>query len=162
YSSNRFVKDTYSSDPIVNEYLRGVLWNDDPAILLFHEDENNDWNYTYGVAWYARFTVAEHSSEVDYANLTGRSHFFDLQFLHAMASVSGEAPQDTLAKIMLWAEVMYKVAIGVILLSTKLADVRVVSAQSSGTAVFSYQLASFFNSATTPTDKDTINYLLTQ
>jgi hypothetical protein len=45
--------------------------------------------------------------------LAGRSHYFDLSsFFHAMAERKGEQPQDTLAKIMLWAEVMYRLSIG--------------------------------------------------
>ena len=154
--------DKYSENPIVNEYLRGVLWNDDPAILLFDEDPDSNWNYSFGVAWFARFKIAAHSNEIDWQNLTGRSHYFDLQFLHGMAPTLDEDPRDTLAKILLWAEVMYKVAIGDIAPSTRLADVGVVSSQTSGAAVYGYQLASFFDNKTFPKGSDTINYLLTQ
>lgn len=49
---------------------------------------------------------------LDKPNLIGRSHFGDLQWLHAMGSSVGEEPRKTKAKILLWMEVMYNVAIG--------------------------------------------------
>ncbi len=41
-----------------------------------------------------------------------RSHFGNLQFLHAMATKLGEPAQTTKDKLMSWLEVMYKLACG--------------------------------------------------
>ena len=100
------------SDQATNEFLRGVLWNDDPAVLMFDENRATNWRFSLGIAWLYKFETAKRATVNDLANLTGRSHFFDLQFLHAMAEKEGEEPADTLAKIMLWAEVVYRLSIG--------------------------------------------------
>src|SRR5690606_11434203 len=87
-----------------DELLRGVLWNDDPAMLLFDEDEDDNWNFSTGLSWFVAFWLAKSAAANNVTNLTGRSHFFDLQFLHAMAETPGEQPGETLARTMMWAE----------------------------------------------------------
>jgi hypothetical protein len=78
-----------------------------------------------------------------------------------MAKEEGERPQDTLAKIMLWAEVMYRLSTGEgVQASDKLAAVNVVSQQMAGAAGYGYSLASFFTDQSRPTGNDTLNALL--
>ena len=57
--------------------------------------------------------------------ILNRSHFGDLQFLHAMASRVGDRAQDTKLSILIWAEFAYKVASGSIPANTMLKDVPV-------------------------------------
>src|SRR4029453_12559088 len=76
------------------------------------------------------------------ADLTGRGHFGDLQFLHGMAARVAEAPHDTLAKILLWSEVVYRLSIGEGLTgATTLAAAPVTSSVPGPSATFSYTLA---------------------
>ena len=80
-----------------------------------------------------------------------------------MASEVGEEPQDTLAKILLWIELAYKLSIGEGILRTDtLASVAVSSSVSSNTTSYSYSLARFFGAATAPLGSDTLNFLLTR
>ena len=44
------------------------------------------------------------------ASLLVRSHFGDMQFLHAMGAVDGEAPDVTQRRVLMWAEFTWKVA----------------------------------------------------
>lgn len=57
-------------------------------------------------------------------DLLYRSHYGDLQFLHAMASKRDETAQETKRKMMLWAEFVYKVGVGVIDTTATLASLR--------------------------------------
>ena len=46
---------TYSNATVeAREYLRVVLWNDDPAVLFFEDDDDDNWNFTLGGVknWY--------------------------------------------------------------------------------------------------------------
>jgi hypothetical protein len=151
------------SDQAVDEFLRGVIWNDDPAILMFDENASDNWLFNWGIGWYAAFYFAGHATMNNVTNLTGRSHYWDMQFLHAMAAAPGEAPQDTLAQIMLWAEVMYRLAIGEGVTRTdELAGIQITSSVAGNAATYSYSMASFFDDLARPTSRDTIGYLLTQ
>ena len=137
----------------VKEFLRGAVWNDDPACLLF-DDTNPSANYTLssGVEWAAVFKLSEYSGEkgifgklVSFVSparaptVTGRSHFGDLQFLHAMASKDGESPADTRNKILMWLELMYRLASGDPAVSedTQLQHVRLPSAAIQPDVLFS-------------------------
>jgi hypothetical protein len=148
-------------DQAVNEFLRGVIWNDDPAILMFDEDPDNDWNFSSGISWYYHFRNAEGASANDLSNLTGGSHFFDLQFLHAMGSQTGEAPNETRAKIMLWAEAMYQLSIGEGVQPDDRLDTVAVSSPVAGTAN-SFKLSGFFTDESDPKGSDTLRTLLTR
>ncbi|KAG9853766.1 hypothetical protein KCU98_g2812, partial [Aureobasidium melanogenum] len=98
------------------EYLRGAVWNDDPQGLLFKDTADNNHRYWTGYDWFSRYRDGakewQDGRPQDNAlrNPTGRSHYGDLQFLHCMACHSGEAPQETKRKMMVWLEVMYKLA----------------------------------------------------
>jgi len=98
------------------EYVRGAIFNDDPDSLLFDDSENQNHEHSSGLTWLAKFKMgkydwAENTSD-KMTNATGRSHFGDLQFLHCMASDSSEKAQATKDKIMIWVEVLWKLATG--------------------------------------------------
>jgi hypothetical protein len=155
---------TPGSDLYVNEFLRGVVWNDDPAILLFRERLSTNWDMSQGVGWLLAFTLAGWGKTNDPTNLTGRSHFFDLQFVHGMAFEEGELPQVTLAKVLLWAEIMYRLSVGDGLTGAeRLSDVPITSTVTDPAGVaHSAKLSQFFGPATKPRGDATLRYLLTQ
>jgi hypothetical protein len=148
-------------DQAVNEFLRGVLWNDDPAVLMFNEDADNNWNFSTGAAWGVNFERAKYLDTSNKQNLTGRSHFFDLQFLHAMATQAGEDFNDTRAKILLWAEVMYRLSIGEGVQADDRLDAVTVQTIVAGTGK-TYMLSDFFDQDTDPKGSDTLRTLLTR
>ncbi|MYM30958.1 hypothetical protein GTP58_21710 [Duganella sp. CY15W] len=141
----------------VNEFLRGVFWNDDPEVLLFDDNKWDNWDFSSGITWKKHFDAAAKAASNDLNNLTGRSHYWDLQFVHAMASAVGEDPKDTRAKILLWAETMYKFAVGEgISASDTLKSIPVTSAFGATT----YSMNTFFTAASTPSETQTIGYLI--
>jgi hypothetical protein len=42
---------TVGSNLDINEFFRGVIWQDDPALLLFHDLTRTNWAFTTGYAW---------------------------------------------------------------------------------------------------------------
>ena len=110
------------ADPLI----RGVWWNDDPNQLLWR------WDYptwvvwmddahriaTRGRNWLGRRTTLNQTYKMQY-----RSHYGDLQFLHAMANADGETAAEVRERILLWAGFAYRVALGDIPIGTRLEDV---------------------------------------
>lgn len=90
------------------QFIRGVIWPDDPKGLLFDKPEGTT-DYSSGAAWYEEFDEDEKD---DPGALTARSHFGDLQFFHAMASTEGETPGETKAKIEKWSRFLADVSTG--------------------------------------------------
>ncbi|KAF4337769.1 hypothetical protein FBEOM_8366 [Fusarium beomiforme] len=88
------------------EFFRGVVWNDDPSCLLFEDITEDNRMFGLGVEWLNAFKFGDEKC------MTKRSHMGDLQFLHGMGSVMGEKPHKTRRNIMMWMEVMYKLACG--------------------------------------------------
>ena len=113
-------------DPKVVQYIRGVFWNDDPCAQLLTENEFLPLKPSFGAAWYVDFSNAgaEKNPASEFQQLScpllGRSHFGDLQFLHGMADQDGIKPAETLARLLGWASVTYRIAIGVIGANTPL------------------------------------------
>jgi hypothetical protein len=108
-----------------------------------------------GLLWWYNYSI----NSMSQSNITKRSHKGDLQFFHAMGSVVGEAPDDTLAKIRLWAEVMYKLSIGQGLLpSDKLSSVPIVTNSKSASYTLKWTISPYATTAQT----QTLNYLLTR
>ena len=108
-------------------FRQGVVWNDDPTVLLW-KDSNDNTAQSFEAQWLALFGVAKMMTKLGYSytnkdHLLGRSHFGDLQFLHSMATKNCEKSNATLEKIMLWAEFTYKVGTGRISRETKLRNV---------------------------------------
>lgn len=100
------------------EYIRGAVWNDDPECLLYSNraDNNHDLTTVGSVLWAKQYLKGEADWKTGdglrFRNPTGRSHYGDLQFLHCMACETGEKPEESKRKVMLWLEVMYKLAAG--------------------------------------------------
>jgi hypothetical protein len=112
------------------EYMRGVIWNDDPEGQFFDDNTTRTDDFASGIPWGLKFKVAERNAEKGRSygpkdDLLPRSHFGDLQFLHGMGSRDGEAAAVTQGHVMLWAEFTYKVAIGDIAGTTKVDSVPV-------------------------------------
>jgi hypothetical protein len=148
-----------TAPPEIHEFVRGVIWNDDPAVKFFTDTATDNWAWSPGggAAWFGLFTWAEHSN-LSMTNIIGRSHFWDLQFLHAMGSSVGEDPLETLAKIMLWLEIMYKLSIGQGIKGTDtIESIPIISRF--GTTEF--KLGSFFTASSEPKKSDTLITLLT-
>lgn len=123
-------KDAKYNAKDVWEYNRGVIWNDDPEGLLFDNNEKENDNWSSGYLWNEHFKggkkAAKKKKEIGVDdNLTARSHFGDLQFMHAMAQKDGEKASETKSKMMMWAEFTYKVSIGIIAEDVKLKDIPV-------------------------------------
>ena len=110
-------------DPSLQQYVRGVVWADDPKSWLFDEAAGTG-NYSSGLKWYDEFDPSEKD---DPAALIARSHYGDLQFLHAMASADAEHPLATRAKVLEWARFLVRVAKGEIAGSAKLRDVPITA-----------------------------------
>jgi hypothetical protein len=95
-------------DVSAQQFIRGVIWPDDPKGLLFDEPEGTR-DYSSGAAWLEEFDEDEKD---DPAALTARSHYGDRQFFHAMASKEGEKPGETKARIKQWARFLADVSTG--------------------------------------------------
>lgn len=105
--------------------LAGVRWNDDPPFIF----ASNSGNFsgcrsgqtvrlvTQPQCWANTFKDGEARAargiKLDGSNATilVRSHFGDLQFLHAMASTDNEAASETQAKILAWSEFTWRLAL---------------------------------------------------
>ncbi|NWE77739.1 hypothetical protein [Pseudomonas yamanorum] len=86
--------------------LGGVEWNDDPEELA-----RKAWHYGGVKMLLAYGKRIDNPSLED--KITRRSHFGDMQFLHAMLPLGMENDQDAAkAKIMDWIKATYEVAIG--------------------------------------------------
>lgn len=109
------VTERRSSDPgnWGNALIRGVWWNDDP----------NQWLYSWHYPKWLGYMKDAESIATTGRNLRGqrrqinatylmlyRSHYGDLQYLHAMANADGEDPRTTRDRILDWMEFAYKVA----------------------------------------------------
>lgn len=161
-------------DPKINEFMRGVFWNDDPAVLMFDHDQDSDSNFSSGIEWSDKFDDAEDASSNDLTNITGRSHFWDMQFLHGMAVIGQEDPRVTRFRALMWAEAMYKLSIGESVTSegtmstpsdvsnTKLKDVIIPADPTQYDPEINIQFSSYFSAATVPNNTVTLHKLLTE
>jgi hypothetical protein len=130
--------------------LAGVRWNDDPPFQLQPDEGQNAGCKTTETirfttqprCWYQLFKAAKRqaiSGEVpdasNHAPLLARSHFGDLQFLHAMASRDqflhamasrdGETAGETRKRVLMWAEFTWKISTEEYSLNTKLQDINI-------------------------------------
>lgn len=105
--------------------IAGVRWNDDPPFRLNASGiseckvQETVRVITQPVCWYKLFKDAEQKSQTIFfdagntgGNLMTRSHFGDLQFLHAMAAKDGEPAATTRERILMWGEFAWGVALG--------------------------------------------------
>ena len=98
--------------PLTDDVIAGVRWNDNPpAVRLGPLAGSCDTR-----CWISMLRIDRSALEVlsrrEQTIPTLRSHFGDMQFLHAMASHAGESALDTREKSMRWAEFSYRVARG--------------------------------------------------
>lgn len=123
------------ANPPYPEVIRGARWNDDPTFHMkgytlgcwggSHASTDRGVKIArspvcFGLA-FMRASVAssDPNAHIDGSkrdtfpySLLARSHFGDLQFLHAMASPTDRNAEDTYQRMMGWAELAYGVSIG--------------------------------------------------
>jgi hypothetical protein len=98
--------------PLSDEVIAGVRWNDNPpAMRLGPLSGSCDMRCWTSMLRLDR-TALEILGRREQTIPTLRSHFGDMQFLHAMAVRSGESALDTREKALRWAEFSYRVARG--------------------------------------------------
>ncbi|PVH71443.1 hypothetical protein DL98DRAFT_660642 [Cadophora sp. DSE1049] len=154
------------------ELIRGIFWNDDPENLLFRLKVDDNFSKSRGVYFYFEYkNIRSYISAFlgaigitpldprlnlrpENFNMIWRSHFGDLQFLHAMASKPGESPVETSDKILLWVEIMYKLSLvgSGLTNNTKIDSVPVSRNQ--------FRLDTFFREDTSPSNTSTLSTLL--
>ncbi|MCJ0764562.1 hypothetical protein [Variovorax terrae] len=150
-------KDTTCSDrdrPFATPYvIYGVRWNDLPPFRLSPEEGNCTYLgkscnvaqtirfSTQPLCWYCLFKDAEKKAQTQSivgcskdkgtirGNVMTRSHFGDLQFLHAMASQERVPPGTTRAKVLDWLEFAWKVSSREFKPGTFLRDIPIASVQ---------------------------------
>jgi hypothetical protein len=120
----KFDYDPVDADTSHMQFVRGVVWADDPEGLLFDNDETTT-NYSSGIQWYSHFSAGEGG---DFSTLTARSHFGDLQFFHGMASSDREAAATTKQHMLDWGRFLIDVAAGRTPTDAKIADVPAIKA----------------------------------
>jgi hypothetical protein len=100
--------------------IRGVWWNDDPNQLL---------NFPNHLTWATRMKIGERIARRRPGSIGGtyrmqhRSHYGDLQFLHAMANNDGETAADTQRRILEWMQFAYQIALNRISPQTRLGQI---------------------------------------
>lgn len=114
--------------------LAGVRWNDNPSFRLLKTSltscqDKYVWLPVESVCWARVFKKGEKDARggavVDLKSenvLLLRSHFGDLQFLHAMRSGAKETPRQTQQKVLMWAEFMWRGALGQFRRGTSIAE----------------------------------------
>jgi hypothetical protein len=121
--SAKFGFDPEYADRSFMQFIRGVVWADDPKGLLFDKDEDTT-DYSSGYMWYSEFSSGEKGKfAADKSDLIARSHFGDLQFFHGMASRDNESPFDTKDKMLNWAGFLIDVASGRLSPNTKISAI---------------------------------------
>ncbi len=98
----------------VQQFIRGVIWPDDPEGLFFNQKvwmEKFSSPISWGIAFKKNPEIAK--------NITARSHFGDLQFFHGMASKDNVSAKKIKKEILLWAEILIEVATGRLSLVSK-------------------------------------------
>lgn len=130
------------------EFIRGAIWNDDPACSLFFDDSGNNGNFGTGISFSADY-IMKFKFLSD--NIIYRSHYEDLQFLHSMGCRTGEEPRESKRKIMKWLEVMYRLSVGDGVSEWDRIDTRLGDRD---------MLGEFFNDNTKPKGSDNLRRLL--
>ncbi|MGZ5660084.1 MAG: hypothetical protein ACXWG6_01895 [Usitatibacter sp.] len=104
-----------------DDVIAGVRWNDNPPAIrigaLFGACNGPGMALMEGMdCWASMIRVDRMAWEAVSRREKGiaplRSHFGDMQFLHAMATHSGDTAAKTRAKVLLWSEFAYRVARG--------------------------------------------------
>lgn len=118
--------------------IAGVRWNDDPPFRLdIGEGTKTDCKTsetirvtTQPLCWVQLFQDAERHARsgqaldaASGASLLARSHFGDLQFLHAMAERDGEIAYETRRRLLMWSEFTWRTSLGEYKLDSLLREV---------------------------------------
>jgi hypothetical protein len=97
---------------LTDDVMAGVRWNDAPPVMRMGPLAGA----CNMACWISMLRVDSLALEVlarrEQAIPVLRSHFGDMQFLHAMAARAGERPADTRDKALRWLEFSYRVARG--------------------------------------------------
>lgn len=106
--------------PLIN----GAIWNDDPEGLIgwrksmFQLNIPKKWGLSF---LYSKMLTAL-GIPIAKNDLLGRSHFGDMQFLHAMSNEAGTSPETTQKKIIDWCRFSYQVTTGAVNLDDKVIE----------------------------------------
>jgi len=111
-----------SADESLHQFLRGVIWPDDPEGLFFKDRKDVD-NFSTGIMWQAAFK----KDPADPKNITARSHFGDLQYLHSMSPEMSMATSEVRRKMLQWAGFLVDVAGGGIKPGESLSEIAAVA-----------------------------------
>lgn len=116
--------------------LAGVRWNDDPPFRMSPQQARGIKCNTRETirfetqpsCWVGLFMDANSGAAKGRKYGPGdamlyRSHFGDLQYLHAMAASNGEPASDTKARLMGWFEFTWRASLGEYTLETRLKDI---------------------------------------
>ncbi len=113
--------------PGFSNFIRGAIWNDDPECLMFDRGGAPD-DFSSGITFAWVFWEARRAARLQapgpHDRLTARSHFGDLQFLHAMGSRPGEGPEVTLEAVLRWMRFSFAIARGELGGMIRLCEVR--------------------------------------
>jgi hypothetical protein len=119
--------DPKHADYTHQQFIRGVVWADDPKGELFDDAEGTT-NYSSGINWGREFKAGEKGEfKADKSDLIARSHYGDLQFMHGMASAAGESPAVTKQSMLGWARFLIDVATGRTKAETLIKDVPAIA-----------------------------------
>ncbi len=138
YGCDGTICDGLDSTRAPGAVLAGVRWNDDPPFRIgSNEGRGTTCKVTQTIrfqtqpsCWYFLFRDAEKraakgtqfGAQAQSAMLY-RTHFGDLQFLHAMASTDGEAATATQTAMLEWAEFNWRIMSGEFTIETSLPSV---------------------------------------
>ena len=98
--------------------VTGVEWNDDPSLMLLGDMADivkwRKWmlDAEDKAKCRGRYAPAPCAGVAVSDDLLYRSHYGDLQFLHAMASSETEPADETRRKMLVWAKFSYEVGVG--------------------------------------------------
>jgi len=96
-----------ASDKSLHQFLRGVIWPDDPEGLFFN-NKKDVYNFSTGLGWGAALKKDPSKSE----NITARSHHGDLQYFHSMSPDTSMSRRDVRKKMLKWAGFLVDVSAG--------------------------------------------------
>ncbi len=111
--------ETLKKSGVLRDLVLGSEWNDDPdSFLRKNILKAQQWNVLFKDAQLQAQCKVDGSQPkckgvtvTDTPMMLYRSHFGDLQFIHAMASDQSETAAETKAKMMNWAEFTYNLSI---------------------------------------------------
>ena len=96
-----------TADKSLHQFLRGVIWPDDPEGLFFNNRKDVH-NFSLGFKW----QVAFKKDPLDPKNIIARSHFGDLQYFHSMSPHTSLSNQDVQNRMLEWAGFLVDVSAG--------------------------------------------------